>query len=104
MQIYANVTNMEIKVSVHKQTSDLGAAMYGAVAAGSAAGGYYNIFEASKSMSKVEERAYTPNTRRAEIYNTLYIEYKKLYDYFGRGGNDVMKTLLGLKDSIDSLK
>ena len=48
MQIYADVTNREIKVAASKQTPALGAAMFGAVAAGAAAGGYDSIVEAAK--------------------------------------------------------
>ena len=40
MQIYADVTGREFKVSASKQTPALGSAMFGAVAAGKARGGY----------------------------------------------------------------
>jgi len=29
------------------------------------------------------------------LYDALYAEYVALHDYFGRGGNDVMKRLKG---------
>ncbi|WP_258235048.1 FGGY-family carbohydrate kinase, partial [Paenibacillus agaridevorans] len=47
MQIYADVTNREIKVAASKQTPALGAAMFGAVAAGKERGGYDSIVEAA---------------------------------------------------------
>jgi L-ribulokinase len=31
------------------------------------------------------------------VYDRLYAEYAHLYDYFGRGENDVMKTLKRIK-------
>jgi hypothetical protein len=31
------------------------------------------------------------------VYDRLYSEYKTLYDYFGRGQNDVMKRLRALR-------
>ena len=31
------------------------------------------------------------------IYDVLYREYVRLHDYFGRGENDVMKRLKGLR-------
>ena len=40
-------------------------------------------------------KTYTPNAENQKAYEKLYAEYVKLYDYFGRGGNDVMKRLLG---------
>jgi L-ribulokinase len=45
MQIYADVTGREFKVSASKQTPALGSAMFGAVAAGSAGGGHDTIIE-----------------------------------------------------------
>ena len=33
------------------------------------------------------------------MYQRLYAEYSRLHDYFGRGANDVMKTLKSLRDA-----
>jgi L-ribulokinase len=95
MQIYADVTNREIKVADSKQTS---AAMFGAVAAGSAKGGYDNIVDAARAMARVRKESFKPIPENAAVYDQLYREYNELHDYFGRGANDVMKRLRGLKD------
>lgn len=97
MQIYADVTGKEIAVSAHEQTPAVGASMFGAVAAGQAAGGYETIYDAAANMAKVHDEAIKPNQENVERYNVLYQEYKRLHDYFGRGENDVMKTLKKLK-------
>jgi len=97
MQIYADVTNREIRISGSPQTVALGSAMFGAVAAGKAKGGYDSIFEAAKHMAKVKEEYYKPNPENVKIYKKLYEEYKILHDYFGRGANDVMKRLKKIK-------
>jgi L-ribulokinase len=97
MQIYADVTNKKIKISASNQTPALGAAMFGAVAAGSANGGYDSIFDAAKVMGKVKDEVYMPIQENVEVYKKLYDEYKKLHDYFGRGENDVMKRLKTIK-------
>lgn len=97
MQIYADVCGREIFISKSDQAPALGAAMFGAVAAGEVAGGYGSIFEAARAMGHVEERSYRPIPERAAAYESLYQEYKKLYEYFGCGGNDVMKTLLAAR-------
>jgi L-ribulokinase len=97
MQIYADVTNREIRISASPQTVALGSAMFGAVAAGKAKGGYDSIFEAAKYMSKVKEAYYKPIPENVELYKKLYAEYKILHDYFGRGANDVMKRLKEIK-------
>lgn len=71
--------------------------MFGAVAAGKAKGGYDSIFEAARKMARVKETNYKPNPVNVAAYRKLYAEYKHLYDYFGRGGNDVMKRLKKIK-------
>lgn len=97
MQIYADVINMPIKLAGSEQGGALGSAIFGAFAAGSAAGGYDNIFEAAEVMGKVKDTVYIPDPENAEIYDKLYAEYKILHDYFGRGDNDVMKRLKAMK-------
>lgn len=102
MQIYADVNNMEIKLSNSKQTPALGSAMFGAVAGGKRSGGYDSIFEAAEKMAHLKEYSFKPIPENVAIYNKIYAEYKKLHDYFGRGGNDVMKVLKKLKKSCCS--
>lgn len=104
MQIYADVTGREVKVAAAKQTPALGAAMHGAVAAGSAAGGYDTIVEASAKMGRLRDEVYRPNPDYTKIYDSLYAEYLVLHDYFGRGANDVMKRLKSLKAEIQAQK
>ncbi|MBY0121462.1 ribulokinase [Bacillus sp. S/N-304-OC-R1] len=100
MQIYADVLNREIKVSKTVQASALGAAMFGAVAAGQDNGGYDTIFDAAKVMAKAPEDLFIPNEKNVNIYNDLYKEYCKLHDYFGRGINPVMEKLKSYKDRV----
>jgi L-ribulokinase len=97
MQIYADVTGREMKVTASQQTPALGSAMHAAVAAGKEAGGYDSIFEASRHMARLKEETFKPNPANKKVYDQLYAEYVRLHDYFGRGGNDVMKTLKRIK-------
>jgi len=99
MQIYSNVTKLPIKIAKSSQTPALGAAMFGAVAAGKEAGGFESIFEAARKIPKLKDEEYHPIAEEAEIYEKLYQEYKTLHDYFGRGANDVMKRLKAIKKS-----
>jgi L-ribulokinase len=100
MQIYADVTGREIKVSASQQTPALGSAMFGAVAAGRAAGGYDSIFEAAQHMARLKGEAYAPIAEHGAVYDQIYAEYARLHDHFGRGENDVMKRLKQLKASV----
>ncbi len=98
MQIYSDVTGLPIKISQSSQTPALGSAMFGAVAAGKENGGFEDIFEAAKVIPKLKDKAFEPIAENAVVYKKLYAEYKKLHDYFGRGENNVMKVLKGLKE------
>jgi len=93
MQIYADVTGREIKIASSRQASALGAAMFGALAAGSEAGGYDSIEEAVIHMASLEKKTYIPIPENVEVYNQLFTEYRKLHDYFGREGNQIMERL-----------
>jgi L-ribulokinase len=97
MQIYADVTGREFKVVGTPQAGALGSAMHGAVAAGSAAGGYDNIRDAAARMGKLKAETYVPIAENSRVYDRLYAEYLALHDYFGRGENDVMKRLKVIK-------
>jgi L-ribulokinase len=97
MQVYADVTNMELRISASSQTPALGSAMFGAVAAGKDKGGFDNIIDAAKAMAKVKDHVYKPIPENVAVYNQLFAEYKLLHDYFGRGDNDVMKRLKDIK-------
>ncbi len=100
MQTYADVIGLPIKVSASQQTSALGSAMFGAVAAGKVAGGYDSIYEAARVMAHLKDEIYVPNPENQRVYQSLYSEYVTLHDYFGRGGNDVMKRLKAIKANV----
>ncbi len=100
MQIYADVTGVPLYVAEATQIGGLGSAMHGAVAAGAEAGGYDSIAEASKNMARLRSDSYEPIPENMAVYDQLYAEYAILHDYFGRGGNDVMKRLKTLKAEV----
>ena len=100
MQIYADVTGREIKVTASTQTPALGSAMFGAVAAGKSAGGYDSIYDAALTMAHLKEESYKPIPESQQVYERLFAEYLKLHNYFGRGENNVMKTLKKIKAEV----
>ena len=99
MQIYADVTGIEIKLSASSQTPALGSAMFGALAAGSAKGGYDDIIAAARQMAQLKTQVFRPDPAAHAVYQQLYAEYIRLHDYFGRGQNNVMKTLKSIRDA-----
>jgi L-ribulokinase len=100
MQIYADVCDMPIRLSASSQTPALGSAMFAALAAGAATGGYDSIGEAARCMAGVRAEVYRPDPAAHAVYERLYAEYVRLHDYFGRGENPVMKTLLSIRDDV----
>ena len=101
MQIYADIINMPIKIAGSTQGPALGSAIFGAVAAGKEKGGYDSVFDAAKVMGKLKDVIYQPIPENVAVYDQLYAEYSILHDYFGRGGNDVMKRLKKIKKAVD---
>ena len=87
MQIYADTLDKEITVSSVRYSAAKGSAIYGAVAAGI----YNSIREAAAHLGSTEGKIYRPDPHNAAEYRKLYAEYVKLHDYFGRGGNDVLR-------------
>ncbi len=80
MQIYADVLNRPVGLATTTQGSVLGAAIYGAVAAG-----VYPDFETgAKAMGGYVPAVFHPRKKESTIYNTLYQAYLELHQYFGK--------------------
>jgi len=100
MQIYADVTGREMKVSRSAQTCALGSAIAGAVAGGA----FADYHSAQKAMCGIKAKTFKPNPKNHQVYQKLYKLYKQLHDGFGLSGNsigmaNVMKELLAIKES-----
>ena len=97
MQIYADVTGREMKVSRSAQSCALGAAIAAAVTAG----GYKNFAEAQTAMCGIKKVTYKPIAENHAIYKRVYTLYKHIHDAFGSGTMaNVMKELLNIKDTV----
>lgn len=92
MQVFSDIMGIPVWTSEAENGSCTGSAVYGAVAAGAAAGGYDSLKEAAQAMGSRASRVYRPEKRYRSYYDALYKEYKTLYQYFGRE-NQVMKRL-----------
>jgi L-ribulokinase len=51
-------------------------------------------------MARLKDVAYRPIAEHQATYDKLYAEYVTLYDYFGRGENDVMKRLKAIRAAV----
>ena len=98
VQIYTDVLNRPIQVCASDQACALGAAVLGTAAADEAITGYKDANEIAAKFAKLQDKIYTPDPEKVAVYDKLYAEYNTLMDYFGRGGNDVMKRLNRIRE------
>jgi L-ribulokinase len=99
MQIYADVCTRPMKISRSGQTCALGAAVFGAVAAGA----HPSVEAAQAAMTGVKEIVYEPIAANVAVYRELYNVYKSLHDAFGTkefSGSlfGVMKDLIRIRE------
>ena len=92
--IYADILNRPITVPDVPMSASRGSAIYGAVAAGI----YENAEIASNKLGIKDGKTYEPKPENVRVYEKLYSEYRILYDYFGRGENDLLKKLRSIRD------
>ncbi|NLF16529.1 MAG: ribulokinase [Lentisphaerae bacterium] len=107
MQIYADVLGRPMRLSASTQTCALGAAIMGAVAAGTAAGGYASVAQGQEAACAFQERVYRPDPAAAAVYQRLYALYLDLHDSFGRPRTTfdhagVMKGLLEIRRQAEA--
>lgn len=103
MQIYADVTGREMKISRSAQTCALGSAVAAAVV-----GGVYPSFgKAQAAMCGIKDTTFKPIAANHRVYKKLYKLYRRLHDGFGLKGKtlamgDVMKQLLAIKEKANA--
>jgi L-ribulokinase len=90
-----------MKISRSAQTCALGAAIFGAVAAGA----HPTVEAAQAKMTGVKSTVYEPIPQNAAVYARLYSLYRKLHDAFGNTGHagslaNVMKDLIALRNEV----
>ena len=101
MQIYADVTGCEMRLSRSAQSCALGSAIGAAVVAGA----HPDFKTAQAAMTGLKELTYRPIPENQVIYNQLYALYRELHDAFGgitksADLGHVMKDLLALKAAV----
>ena len=98
MQIYADVLGRPMKVSRSEQTCALGAAIFGAAAAGAG-----DLASLQASMTATREKVFHPIPENQAVYAEIYEIYRTLHDAFGTktwNGSlyPVMKKLLDIRE------
>ncbi len=103
MQIYADVTGREMKISRSAQTCALGSAVAAAVVGDAHA----SFAEAQAAMCGIKETTFKPIPENHEVYRQLYKLYRQLHDGFGLQDHalamgNVMKELLEIKEKANA--
>jgi L-ribulokinase len=96
MQLTADITGREVRVAGTRQAGALGSAMFGAVAAGAAAGGYDTITEAAAHMAHLGPEVYLPARAERATWDEAYGLYRELHDTMAQQGS-VMRRLRALQ-------
>lgn len=97
MQCYADIIGKPMKVSQSEQTCALGAAIFGAAAAGAG-----DIGELQAKVTATREKVYHPIPENVAVYGELYALYRTVHDAFGVADwqgrlSHVMKQLLDIR-------
>ena len=103
MQIYADVTNRPMKVSASDQTCALGAAIFGAAAAGQKVSSFASVPDIQEVVSNLSDTVYQPDAERHAVYAEMYRLYRELHDAFGTAAwsgrlHHVMKEMIALRE------
>ncbi|MGZ0709956.1 ribulokinase [Coraliomargarita sp. W4R53] len=100
MQIYADVTGREMRVSGSSQACALGSAVGAAVLAGA----HPDFTTAQAAMTSLKDIVYRPDPAAHATYNQLFKLYQEIHDAFGGVNSSanlghVMKDLLNIKET-----
>jgi len=103
MQVYADITEMPLKIAASGQTCAVGAAVFGAIAAGKKKGGFEDVAEARRKICRFKKVVYKPDKKNRGVYDRIYRLYKEVHDAFGvRTANKnlyhIMKELLKIQN------
>ncbi len=97
MQLTADITGRPVRVAASRQAPALGSAMFAAVAAGSALGGYDTIVDASEAMARLGDDEYLPDVASQPVYDELFGIYRHLHDSLSSDASE-MKRLRSVQD------
>lgn len=108
LQIFADVTGRTIGLLDSEQVSAIGSAMLGAIAFHEATDhiARYDEFAADiiGRMHCRNKKTCEPVREHAAIYDRLFAEYARLYDYFGRTDNGMMRALRSIREDAITMR
>jgi L-ribulokinase len=100
MQLLADVTGLRVGVADSRQIPARGSALFGALAAGTDAGGFGDIGAAIESLAPGIARRYEPNPAVAERFKELYGIFSAMHDTFGRDRVEWLHQLKRMRRNV----
>ncbi len=92
-QLYADILNMPVYVAGSSKSPALGAGIIAATISGQ----YPDIQSAAAAMGQLKNVVYMPDVSASAVYDSMYVEYKKLRDYFAVENTSIMHNLKAIK-------
>jgi L-ribulokinase len=83
MQLLADVTGLPVTIPDSRQIPARGAALFGALAAGSARGGFNDVETAVAELRPATSRRYETSPLHRETYDAVYSVFRALHDELG---------------------
>jgi L-ribulokinase len=102
MQLLADTSGRRVTVPASTLIPARGAALFGAVAAGPAAGGFAHIMDAIESLSPGVGATYDPDPQAVAVYEDVYRLYRELHDSLGREHVELMHALKRIRERVNA--
>lgn len=83
MQLIADIGGLAVEVPASNQVPARGAALFGAVAAGTESGGFADIVDAAARLAPGGAACFAPDPGARSVYDELYAHFRCLHDELG---------------------
>ena len=100
MQLFADVTGLPVTVPDSQQIPARGAALFGALAAGSARGGFDDIETAVTELRPAVARRYEASAANLATYDGIYEVFRGLHDELGLEHAEWMHRLKQIRRAV----
>jgi len=102
MQLLADVTGLPVTIPDSSQIPARGAALFGALAAGSPRGGFDDIERAIAELRPATSRRYEPSQQHMATYDEIYLVFRALHDDLGREHVEWLHRLKQIRRAISA--
>jgi L-ribulokinase len=94
MQLIADTTGLPVRVPASSVIPARGAALFGAVAAGT----FRDLATGVEAMRPPVAQTYRPDAAAGAVYDRVYAVYRELYEHLGRGRTELLHGLKQIRN------